>query len=158
MFRRPGVQSGGEGADQRAEFSALLRLPLPGLLRNTGGAHPAIATQIFIAVELGAAATCLGIQPHEQLGVALHLREAICVKQAWMIGREDVRDAVSVPENFGALLGNGGGARRSAGRNQGQRYDKSDASAKRKPACKLGHGASLESAALYTVVTARGQA
>src|SRR5688572_29129589 len=61
-----------------------------------------------------------------------------------MIGGEDVRNPVGVPQNLGPFLGNDRGARRSAGRDESQCDDECYASANGKPAGKLGHGASLD--------------
>ena len=107
MLGGPRVQAGRKRANQRPELRRLLRSPRRRLLRNAVGAHPAIARQVGIAVELGAAAARLRVEAHEQLGMRFHLRVPVRVEEARVIGREDVRDAVAVPENLRPLFRNG---------------------------------------------------
>ena len=103
VFGRPGVQ-----ALTKASMSGANSLLCPaahclGRRRHAVGPHPAVGIEILLAVELGAAAARLRVEAEQQLGVGLHLRVAVGVEQARMIGREDVRDAVAVPQDLGAL-------------------------------------------------------
>ena len=100
----PRVQAGRKCANQPAELRRLLRGPQLCLLRDAVGAHPAIARDRAIAVELGTASARLGVETHEQLRVPFHLRVSVRVKKARVVGREDVRDAVLVPQDFGPLF------------------------------------------------------
>ena len=78
-------------------------------------------------------------------------------EEARMIRREDVGNAVGVPENLGAFFGDGCSPRAGAGGKQGERNDESDPGANGEPAGELKHSFPL-CGALYTPLDARGQA
>ena len=138
VLDRPCIQPRNEGRDQRRELRALSRGP--GLRRcwDAVRAHPSIGFQVGIAVELGSAATCLRIESQEQFGMRFHLRVAVRVEQARVIGRSDVRDPVLVPQNFSPLRrSRRRGARgRAADRGKAKRDDEPSA---QKPAMPSRH-------------------
>jgi hypothetical protein len=104
---RPSVQPLRERGEQRREVRTLLSGPQLRPPRDAVGAHPAIGVEIRVTVEFGAAAARLRVEPQQQFGVRFHLRVSVRVEQAWIVRTGDVRDAVAVPQDFGALRGDG---------------------------------------------------
>ena len=139
VLRRPRVEPVGKRADQRAEFSALLRLPLLRPLRNAGGAHPSIAREVCVAVEFRASAASLRIEAHQQVRVAFHLRIPVGVEQARVIWCEDVRDAVGIPEDLSSFRGCRRRAWRDTGGHNDERDDESDTNGDGEPTGEPSH-------------------
>jgi hypothetical protein len=112
MLAGPLVEAARERLDERGEVGALAHGPLLRRLGQAVGADPLVGVEVVGPVELGAAAARLGVEPHEELGMRLHLCVAVGVEQTGVIGREDVRDAEAVPQDLGAAGTRLGGLRR----------------------------------------------
>ena len=103
MLFTPRVEPGDERREQRRKLGGLLGGPLFGPGGDAVEADPAVGVEVLFAVEFGPAAAGLGVEPQEQFGMRFHLGVAVGVEEARMVWREDMGDAVAVPEDFGAL-------------------------------------------------------
>ena len=100
MRLRKVVDARGECVEIFPERWILRVVPRFRALGNAVELHPAIELEIGRSPVFGRPPARFTVEPQEQIGLVLHLRPAVRVKHRCAIRREDVGNAVAIPEYF----------------------------------------------------------
>ena len=95
------VDSLRKGIEVASKRGGLALVPVPRALGDAHGSQPAIRFQMFFSPVLGGARPSLAVEAQQQVPVGAGLRPPEGVEEILFVAREDVRDAVTVPEDFG---------------------------------------------------------